>query len=160
MKNNSGSGLSDREREALKQIAADLSNQEIADKLFISLNTVKTHAKNIFYKNHPHESLSGVIFYLLGYPTFTWNLINKNMKGKTIIKIQGHLNGKWKECFEGMEISYEGNNTILTGNLKDEAHMHGVLNTIRIYNLILISINPVDRFRINNFFLKINNHEN
>jgi hypothetical protein len=83
-----------------------------------------------------------------------------NMKGKTIIKIQGHLNGKWKECFEGMEISYEGNNTILTGNLKDEAHMHGVLNTIRDYKLVLISINPVERFRINNFFFKINNHEN
>ena len=82
------------------------------------------------------------------------------MKGKTIIKIRGHLNGKWKECFEDMVISYEGNNTILTGNLKDEAHMHGVLNTIRVYNLVLISINPVERFRINNFFLKINNHEN
>jgi hypothetical protein len=65
-----------------------------------------------------------------------------NMKGKTIIKIQGHLNGKWKECFEGMEISYEGNNTILTGNLKDEAHMHGLLNRIMDLNLIIISVNP------------------
>ena len=67
------------------------------------------------------------------------------MKGKAIIKIQGHLNGKWKESFEGMEISYEGNNIILTGNIKDEAHMHGVLNIIRNYNLTLISINPVER---------------
>jgi hypothetical protein len=67
------------------------------------------------------------------------------MKGKSIIKIQGHLNSKWKDCFEGMEISYEGNNTILTGNLKDEAHMHGILNIIRDYNLILISINRVER---------------
>ena len=67
------------------------------------------------------------------------------MKGKTIIKIQGHLNGKWKDCFEGMEISYEGDNTILTGNLKDEAHMHGILNIIRNYNLTLISINTVER---------------
>ena len=66
------------------------------------------------------------------------------MKGKTIIKIQGHLNGKWKDCFEGMEISYEGNNTILTGNLKDEAHIHGVLNIIRDLNLKLISVNPVE----------------
>jgi hypothetical protein len=65
------------------------------------------------------------------------------MKGKTKIKIQGHLNGKWKECFEGMEISYEGNNTVLTGNLKDEAHMHGVLNIIRDLDLTLISFNPV-----------------
>ena len=64
------------------------------------------------------------------------------MKSKTKIKIQGHLNSKWKECFEGMEISYEGNNTILTGNLKDEAHMHGVLNRIMDLNLIIISVNP------------------
>jgi len=64
------------------------------------------------------------------------------MKGKTKITIQGHLNEKWKDCFEGMEISYEGNNTILTGNLKDEAHMHGVLNIIRDLNIKLISINP------------------
>jgi hypothetical protein len=74
------------------------------------------------------------------------------MKGKTIIKIQGHLNGKWKECFEGFEISYEGNDTVLTGNLKDEAHMHGVLNIIRNYNLILISINSVERFHIKKIF--------
>ena len=74
------------------------------------------------------------------------------MKGKTIIKIQGHLNGKWKECFEGMELSYEGNNTILTGNLKDKAHIHGVLNIIRDYKLILISINPEERFHFKKFF--------
>ena len=42
--------LSDRELDALKLIAKDLSNQEIADKLFISLNTVKTHLKNVFLK--------------------------------------------------------------------------------------------------------------
>ena len=35
------------------------------------------------------------------------------MKGKTKIKIQGHLDKKWKNRFEGMEISYEGDNTIL-----------------------------------------------
>ncbi|HSO25913.1 MAG TPA: LuxR C-terminal-related transcriptional regulator [Methanobacteriaceae archaeon] len=50
IKNNLGSGLSDRELDTLKLIAEDLSNQEIADKLFISLNTVKTHVKNIFLK--------------------------------------------------------------------------------------------------------------
>jgi len=50
IRNNSGSGLSDRELEALHLIAEDLSNQEIADKLFISLNTVKTHIKNIYMK--------------------------------------------------------------------------------------------------------------
>jgi len=66
------------------------------------------------------------------------------MKGKTKITIQGYLDKKWKNCFEGMAISYEGNNTILTGNLKDEAHIHGVLNIIRDLNLKLISVNPVE----------------
>jgi LuxR family maltose regulon positive regulatory protein len=50
MKNNLGSVLSDRELDILKLIAEDLSNQEIADKLFISLNTVKTHVRNILLK--------------------------------------------------------------------------------------------------------------
>ena len=66
-------------------------------------------------------------------------------KNKTLIKIQGHLNGKWKECFEGIEFSYEENNTILTGTIKNEAHLQEVLNIISNYNLILISINPEKR---------------
>lgn len=40
-------GLSAREREVLLQIAEGFSNQEIADQLFISLHTVKTHARKI-----------------------------------------------------------------------------------------------------------------
>jgi NarL family two-component system response regulator LiaR len=43
-------GLSKREMEVLEQMAAGLSNQEIADKLFLSLNTVKTHSTNLFVK--------------------------------------------------------------------------------------------------------------
>jgi LuxR family maltose regulon positive regulatory protein len=42
--------LSARELDALKLIAEDLTNQEIADKLYISLHTVKTHVKNILLK--------------------------------------------------------------------------------------------------------------
>ena len=50
IKTNSESVLSDRELDVLKLITGDLSNQEVADKLFVSLNTVKTHVKNIFLK--------------------------------------------------------------------------------------------------------------
>jgi LuxR family maltose regulon positive regulatory protein len=42
--------LSSREIDTLKAIAEELSNQQIADKLFISLNTVITHLKNIYLK--------------------------------------------------------------------------------------------------------------
>jgi len=43
-------GLSARELDILKLIAEDLTNQGIADKLFISLQTVKTHVKMILLK--------------------------------------------------------------------------------------------------------------
>lgn len=43
-------GISKREHEVLELMALGHSNQEIADKLFVSLNTVKTHASNLFLK--------------------------------------------------------------------------------------------------------------
>ena len=43
-------GLSARELEVLRLMAEGLSNQEIASRLFVSLNTIKTHSANIFEK--------------------------------------------------------------------------------------------------------------
>ncbi len=43
-------GISPREYEVLELISQGLSNQEIAEKLFVSLSTVKTHSANIFIK--------------------------------------------------------------------------------------------------------------
>ena len=42
--------LSTRELEVLQLIADGLSNQQIAEKLFVSLNTIKTHTQNLFLK--------------------------------------------------------------------------------------------------------------
>jgi len=50
MKINKAAELSARELDTLRLIAEDLSNKEIADKLFISVHTVKTHVKNILLK--------------------------------------------------------------------------------------------------------------
>ncbi len=43
-------GISKREHEVLELMAKGHSNQEIADKLFVSVNTVKTHLSNLFLK--------------------------------------------------------------------------------------------------------------
>ncbi len=43
-------GISQREYEVLQLMAGGHTNQEIADQLFISLNTVKTHSSNLFAK--------------------------------------------------------------------------------------------------------------
>ena len=43
-------GLSNREMEVLQLMAEGYSNQEIAEKLFVSLNTIKTHSSKVFEK--------------------------------------------------------------------------------------------------------------
>jgi len=43
-------GLSKRELEVLRFMAGGLSNQEIAEQLFVSLNTIKTHSSRLFEK--------------------------------------------------------------------------------------------------------------
>jgi LuxR family maltose regulon positive regulatory protein len=52
--------LSDRELEVLKLIAEGLTRQEIAAKLFLSKNTVKTHARNIYGKLGVNNQMQAV----------------------------------------------------------------------------------------------------
>ncbi|WP_428860624.1 response regulator [Bifidobacterium dentium] len=54
--------LTDREREVLIEIAHGLSNQEIADRLFISLPTVKTHVAHILSKINARDRVQAVVF--------------------------------------------------------------------------------------------------
>lgn len=42
--------ISKRELEVLELMSLGFSNQEIAEKLFVSLNTIKTHTSNLFEK--------------------------------------------------------------------------------------------------------------
>jgi hypothetical protein len=57
------------------------------------------------------------------------------------IKIQGRIDYKWSAWFEEMTIvSQSDGTTLLTGSMKDQAALHGVLARIRDLNLVLISV--------------------
>lgn len=56
--------LTTREREILNLIAKEMSNEEIANKLFISERTVETHRRNIFTKTKT-KSIVGLIKYAI-----------------------------------------------------------------------------------------------
>ncbi|MBD5234214.1 MAG: helix-turn-helix transcriptional regulator [Bacteroidales bacterium] len=60
----SGETLSVREKDVLALLVCGFSNKEIADKLFISINTVQTHRKNIVRKLDIH-SVSGLTIYAI-----------------------------------------------------------------------------------------------
>ena len=52
--------LSEREIEVLQLIAEGLSNREIAEKLFLSVSTVKVHTYNIYSKLDVHSRTQAV----------------------------------------------------------------------------------------------------
>ena len=60
------------------------------------------------------------------------------------IRVQGHLDQRWSEWFEGLTITYDTNDiTVLRGPLVDEAALHGVLIKVRDLALPLLAANRV-----------------
>ena len=60
-KENNEFGLSDREAEILNLLAQGFRYQDIADQLFISFGTVRTHIYNIYSKMHVNNRTSAVL---------------------------------------------------------------------------------------------------
>lgn len=54
--------LSEREREVIRLVAMGLSNKEIAEKMFIAVNTVMTHRRNISRKLDIHAAAGLTIY--------------------------------------------------------------------------------------------------
>ena len=58
------------------------------------------------------------------------------------IQVEGHLDMSWSEWLDGMTISQEkGNLTILSGPIRDQAALFGLLFKLRNMGLNLISVN-------------------
>jgi len=61
------------------------------------------------------------------------------------IRVQGRLDPSWSDWLGGMVITYTKHNngsdvTILTGEVVDQAALHGILNRIRDLNAQLLSV--------------------
>ena len=60
------------------------------------------------------------------------------------IRVKGHLDRRWSEWFDGLEISnMENGDTVLSGEIVDQAALHGVLAKVRDLNLPLVAVSSV-----------------
>jgi hypothetical protein len=57
------------------------------------------------------------------------------------IGVQGNLDRKWSDWFDGFTITQQsGDETLLTGPVPDQAALHGLLGKIRDLGLPLLSV--------------------
>ncbi len=60
------------------------------------------------------------------------------------IRLKECLDDKWSDWFEQMTISTEGDQTILTGPVADQAALHGLFTRIRDLNLTLLAVERLE----------------
>ncbi|MCA9838010.1 MAG: hypothetical protein KC422_13920 [Trueperaceae bacterium] len=56
------------------------------------------------------------------------------------IRLKGQLSEKWQDWFDGLNVSLDDSDTLLTGQVKDQAALHGLLKKIRDLGMPLISL--------------------
>jgi len=65
--------------------------------------------------------------------------------GRYEVRIQGHLDDRWTNWFEGLTLSREDNgDTRLAGPVADQAALHGLLRKVRDLGLPLVSVVRVE----------------
>jgi len=71
------------------------------------------------------------------------------MSTKTVyqIVVRGEISKRYAMAFEGMEMETKSGKTILTGEIIDNSHLHGILDRIIALGLELVSVEEMSRER-------------
>ena len=71
------------------------------------------------------------------------------MSTKTVyqIVVRGEISKRYAMAFEGMEMEAKSGQTILTGEIIDNSHLHGILDRIIALGLELVSVEEMSRKR-------------
>ena len=60
------------------------------------------------------------------------------------IVVAGELSQRFAQAFDGMTMRCGSGQTVLTGTVVDQAHLHGLLNQLGELGLDLVSLAPID----------------
>ena len=58
------------------------------------------------------------------------------------IRIKGRLDPRWDGWFDGLTITPDNGDTLITGPVIDQAALHGLLRRVRDLGLPLVSVTP------------------
>ena len=60
------------------------------------------------------------------------------------IQVRGRLDERWVEFFDGMTIVSGDEVTKISGVVEDQAALHGLLERVRDFGLVLLSVNSAE----------------
>ena len=60
------------------------------------------------------------------------------------IVLRGRLSERFESAFEGMALEAGPNQTVLVGEVRDQAHLHGLLDRLREFGIELVAVEPAD----------------
>jgi hypothetical protein len=56
--------------------------------------------------------------------------------------LRGRLSERFESAFDGMAQEAGRNQTVLTGEVRDQAHLYGLLDRLRDFGIELVSVQP------------------
>jgi hypothetical protein len=60
------------------------------------------------------------------------------------IRVAGVLDSRWTAWFDGLQVSGQGEDTVICGLITDQPALHGLLTKVRDLGLCLISVHRLD----------------
>jgi hypothetical protein len=60
------------------------------------------------------------------------------------IRVRGILDERWTTWFEDLQVSSDGEETVISGPVTDQSALHGLLDKVRDLGLVLISVRHLD----------------
>ena len=66
------------------------------------------------------------------------------MNSRYEIRVKGVLDRRWTAWFEDLQVSSDGEETVISGPVADQAALHGLLTKVRDLGLFLILVRHLD----------------
>jgi hypothetical protein len=71
--------------------------------------------------------------------------LDRSESGRYEVRLTGQLDAHWTAWFDGLTVSYENDGTtVISGQIVDQAALHGLLQRVRDLGLPLISVRKVE----------------
>jgi len=61
------------------------------------------------------------------------------------IVLRGRLSDRFESAFDGMTLEHGPNRTVLTGDVRDQAQLYGLIDRLQEFGIELLAVEPADR---------------